>query len=508
VLTMFRGGRVYAPGVPDATALLVDGETIRWVGADPDEANAPAKTHVVELNGALLTPAFVDAHVHTTSAGLALIGLDLTTARSAAALLDAVAARAKQTGGGPIVGHGWDETGWPEGRPPTRAELDRAAGGARVYLSRVDIHSALVSSALQDAVPGLRDMAGYADTGQLSRDAHHAVRRAIWAGLTAGQRQDAQRATRHRAAELGIGSLHELAGPDISSADDLSALIELASAEPGPDVVPYWGEVGGAAQAHELGAIGAAGDVFADGSLGSRTACLSSAYNDDPGNAGHAYLDAATIARHTEECTRAGLQAGFHAIGDVAIRTVVEGFAAAAEAVGLPAFQAMRHRVEHVELIDPASAAELARLGVVASVQPLFDALWGGSSGMYAQRLGVDRSLASNPFGSLARAGVLLAFGSDVPVTPLGAWEAVRGAVWHHVESERIDVATAFAAHTKGGWVAAGAPDNGGDLAPDAPANLAVWDAPGNPLPEITRDGPLPRCLRTVVRGQTVYEEG
>jgi predicted amidohydrolase YtcJ len=501
---MFQGGRVYSPAGP-ATALLVDGELVRWVGTDPAVAGAPAKARVVDLAGALVTPAFVDAHVHSTSAGLALTGLDLSTVDSAAALLAAVAARAK-AGAGSIVGHGWDETGWPEGRPPTRAELDRAAGGARVYLSRVDIHSALVSSALQDAVPGVAGLAGYAESGQLSRDAHHAVRRAVWAGLTPGQRQDAQRATRRHAAELGVGSLHELAGPDISSADDLSALIELASAEPGPDVVPYWGEVGGAAQAHELGAVGAAGDVFADGSLGSRTACLSSPYADDPGNSGHAYLDAATIARHTEECTRAGLQAGFHAIGDVAVRTVAEGFAAAAGAVGLPAFRAARHRIEHVELIDPATAAELARLGVIASVQPLFDALWGGDSGMYAQRLGVARSLASNPFGSLARAGVPLAFGSDVPVTPLGAWEAVRAAVWHHVEAERIDVGTAFAAHTTGGWLAAGAPDNAGTLTPGAPATFAVWDGPGDPLPDITPDGPLPRCLRTVVRGATVYE--
>ncbi|MEN3359047.1 MAG: hypothetical protein V7637_3029 [Mycobacteriales bacterium] len=505
MLTMFQGGRVYSPAGP-ATALLVDGETVRWVGADPASSGAPATARVVDLAGALVTPAFVDAHVHSTSAGLALTGLDLSTVDSAAALLDAVAGRARQAGGGPVLGHGWDETGWPEGRPATRAELDRAASGRLVYLSRVDIHSALVSTALLDAVPGVRELAGYADSGQLTRDAHHAVRRAVWAGLTAGQRQDAQRATRRRAAELGVGSLHELAGPGISSADDLSALIEMAGTEPGPDVVPYWGEVGGVALAHELGAVGAAGDVFADGSLGSRTACLSAPYADDPGNSGHAYLDAETIARHTEECTRAGLQAGFHAIGDAAVRTVVAGFAAAADAVGLPAFRAARHRIEHVELIDAPAVAELARLGVVASVQPLFDALWGGDAGMYAQRLGVARSLASNPFGSLARAGVPLAFGSDVPVTPLGGWEAVRAAVWHHVEAERIDVVTAFAAHTRGGWLAAGAPDNAGTLTPGAPATFAVWNTAGDPLPDITADAPLPACLRTVVRGQTVYD--
>jgi predicted amidohydrolase YtcJ len=504
-LTLYQGGRVYTPADPGATALLVDGESVRWVGRGPAAAGVTRPGAVVELTGALVTPAFVDAHVHTTSAGLALTGLDLSAVESLAAALDAVEQHARRSGGRPVLGHGWDQTGWPERRAPTRAELDRAGYGGVVYLSRVDMHSAAVSSALLAATPDAARLPGYAESGHLTRGAHHAVRRAIWSGLGPGLRRDAQRATRRRAAELGIGCLHELAGPDISSADDLAALVELAGTEPGPEVVPYWGEVGGVALAHELGAVGAAGDVFADGSLGSRTACLSTPYADDPGNSGHGYLDAATIARHTEECTRAGLQAGFHAIGDEAVRTVVAGFAAAAEAVGLPAFAAARHRIEHVELIDAAAVAELARLGVVASVQPLFDALWGGDAGMYAQRLGVARSLASNPFGTLAAAGVTLALGSDAPVTPLGPWDAVRAAVWHHVPAQRLDLATAFAAHTRGGWHAAGQ-DDAGELRPGAPATFAVWDAAGPGLPDVTPGRPLPRCLRTVVRGTTVYE--
>jgi predicted amidohydrolase YtcJ len=506
VKTLFRGGRVYTPTDPAATALLVDGEIVRWVGHDPVAAGVAEPAAVVELGGALVTPAFVDAHVHTTSAGLALAGLDLSTVDSLAAALDAVERQARRSGGRPVLGHGWDQTGWPERRPPTRAELDRAGYGGAVYLSRVDMHSAAVSSALLAATPGVRELPGYADSGHLTRDAHHAVRRTAWTGLLPGQRRDAQRATRRRAAELGIGCLHELAGPDISSAADLTALIELAAAEPGPEVVPYWGEVGGVELAHELGAIGAAGDVFADGSLGSRTACLSAPYADDPGNSGHAYLDAEAVARHAEACTRAGLQAGFHAIGDAAVRTVVAGYAAAATAVGLPAFTASRHRLEHVEMVDAQVAAELARLGVVASVQPAFDALWGGAEAMYAERLGAERALASNPFGTLAAAGVPLAFGSDAPVTPLGPWAAVRAAVWHHVPAQRIPLPAAFAAHTRGGWRAAGQ-DDAGDLVAGAPATFAVWDTPAAPgLPDVAAGRPLPTCLRTVVRGTTVFE--
>lgn len=502
---LFRGGRVVSPADPDSTALLVDGDTVRWVGRDPTALAEPAA--VVELAGALVTPAFVDAHVHTTSTGLALAGLDLTGVGSLAEALAAVERHARAGRGRPVLGHGWDQTGWPERRPPTRAELDRAGYGGAVYLSRVDMHSAVVSSALLAAAASARELPGYAESGHLTRDAHHAVRRAAWTALTTGQRQDAQRAARRRAAELGVGCLHELAGPEISSAVDLTALVELAAAEPGPDVLPYWGEVGGVAAARELGAVGAAGDVFADGSLGSRTACLSAPYADDPASTGHGYLDADAVARHVVACTRAGLQAGFHAIGDAAVREVVAGFGAAAGEVGLAAFAAARHRIEHVELVDAGTAGELARLGVVASVQPAFDALWGGDAGMYAERLGVARALASNPFRTLAAAGVRLAFGSDAPVTPLGPWAGVRAAVAHHVPAERLSTADAFAAHTAGGWYAGGS--DGGELVPGAPATFAVWavsEVDGDGWPDLSPGVPLPACLRTVVRGRTVYE--
>ncbi len=112
-------------------------------------------------------------------------------------------------------------------------------------------------------------------------------------------------------------------------------------------------------------------------------------------------------------------------------------------------------------------------------MQPAFDALWGGDRGLYTDRLGAQRSLASNPFARLAAAGMPLAFGSDAPVTPLAPWEGVRAAVHHHAPGSRVDAATAFAAHTAGGWAAAHRP--GGTLTPGAPAHLAVWDTAAFP---------------------------
>lgn len=506
VRTQLVNARVLTAEQPAATSLVVDGETIAWVGADDPPGDVDA---TVDLAGALVTPAFVDAHVHATSTGFAMEGLDLSTCRSLAECLAAVEAHCRAARGGVVQGHGWDETRWPEGRPPTRQELDRASYGGVVYLTRVDVHSAVVSSAVLAAAPEARAAAGFSESGHLSTEAHHVVRRVARESVSPAQRRAAQRATRERAAALGVGAFHELGGPDISSEADFADLLALAAEEPGPDVVGYWGELQGTETARGLGALGAAGDLFADGAIGSHTACLRSSYADAD-HTGHAYLTAAQVRDHVLACTEADLQAGFHAIGDGALELVVAGLREAAERVGAPAIRAVRHRLEHVEMVDEAMIATLAALGVVASVQPAFDRLWGGEAGMYAERLGPPRALTLNPFARLAAAGVVLALGSDAPVTPIDPWGTVRAAAHHQTPGQQLAVDAAFAAHTRGGWWAARV-DDGGVLRAGAPATYAVWDtgahtAPG--LPALRPDEPLPNCLRTVVRGRTAYEVG
>jgi predicted amidohydrolase YtcJ len=149
----------------------------------------------------------------------------------------------------------------------------------------------------------------------------------------------------------------------------------------------------------------------------------------------------------------------------------------------------------------------MSRLGVVASVQPMFDGLWGGPDGMYAARLG-ERWKATNPFLALESAPVRLAFGSDSPVTPLGPWAAVRAAAYHRHDAQRLPVGLAFRAHTRGGAFAAH-DDEGGSLRHGARADLAVWDVPGglgdDDLPDLTPGTELPRLRRTVSEGRTIH---
>ncbi|MFF4035911.1 amidohydrolase [Streptomyces sviceus] len=516
---LLRRGEVHSPADPFATAMVVERGQVAWVGSEgAADAFADGVDEIVDLDGALVTPAFTDAHVHTTATGLALTGLDLSAAPSLAAALRLVREfAAARPNDHVLLGHGWDASRWTDGRPPTRAELDEATGGRPLYLSRVDVHSAVVTTALLDMTS-----LGAVD-GPLTADAHHAVRAKALGSVSPAQRARAQRAALAHAASLGIGTLHECAGPEISSEDDFTGLLRLASEEPGPRVVGYWAEQD-VDKARELGALGAAGDLFVDGALGSHTACLHEPYTDAD-HCGRAYLDAAAVASHVAACTEAGLQAGFHAIGDAAVTAVVEGVRAVAEKLGLARVRAARHRIEHAEMLTPEAVAAFAELGLTASVQPAFDALWGGEDGMYAQRLGKARASRLNPFAALLRAGVPLAFGSDSPVTPLDPWGTVRAAAFHRTPEHRVSVRAAFTAHTRGGWRAVGR-DDAGVLVPGAPADYAVWhtgelvvQAPddrvarwstdprsGTPgLPDLTPGRDLPVCLRTVVSGRTVF---
>ncbi len=510
---------------PFATALLTDGDTIVWVGSEGAAASMTADV-TVDLDDAWVAPAFVDAHVHITATGLALTGLDLTGAPSLAVALDRVADAARRARGGVLLGTGWDETLWPEGRPPTAAELDRASYGGVVYLARTDVHSAVVSSALLAAVPAARTAEGFVGDGLVRTDAHHLLRHAAQEAVTPGQRRAAQRAALDRAAALGIASVHECSGPDIAGEQDL---LDLLALEHGVERIAYWGELDAVAKARELGAVGAGGDLFVDGSLGSGTAHLCAPYTrslDDQGDreTGHAYLEVAEITRHVAACTRAGMQAGFHAIGDAALTAVLAGCEQAAERVGLPAVRAARHRIEHAEMLDTGQIARAAALGLVASVQPAFDARWGGPDGMYASRLGTVRAATLNPYAALAAAGVPLALGSDCPVTPLDPWGTLRAAVAHRTPGSGLSARAAFSAHTRGGRRAA-RQDDGGDLVPGAPATFAIWQVPGElvvqtpdgrvsgwstdprsgvaGLPDLA--GPDPVCLQTVSRGDTFF---
>ena len=128
-----------------------------------------------------------------------------------------------------IIGHGWDERAWPEPMPPTRTELDRAAGGIAVYLARVDVHSAVVSSTLLDQLPGVSEASGYRPDGLLTREAHHLCRGSLDRLFTDQQRRSAARTALRAAAAQGVATVHELGGPHLGPIEDLTRVRDAAT---------------------------------------------------------------------------------------------------------------------------------------------------------------------------------------------------------------------------------------------------------------------------------------
>jgi predicted amidohydrolase YtcJ len=530
-LVLYRNGSVYSAADPLATAMVVDGDTVAWVGSEQAASSiADSSMEIIDLRGALVAPGFVDSHVHLTETGIALDGLQLGSVRSARQLLDAVAA---SPGEGPVLGNGWDESAWEDPSLPTADELEQAAGGRHVFLSRVDAHSALVSASLA-ADAGITGLDGYGSGTQVFRAAHTAARHAARRLPDSSVRGYQQRALTEAAAN-GYVAVAEMAAPHISGLADLrlaSAWNTDTAERAMPEVLPYWGELATSEEhARELldglgvPVRGLAGDLNIDGSLGSRTAALRAGYSDAPGERGNLYVTAAQAGAHLAACSLLGIQGGFHVIGDAGLDAVLEALELAAAEVGEQRIRAAGHRFEHVELADSSAVQQLARYSVTVSAQPRFDAAWGNNGGMYQQRLG-DRSRGMNAFASFFSAGVPICFGSDSPVTPLRPWSSVRACLEHHNEAERISARAAFLGHTRAGWRAAKYHNPmAGQLVPGAPATFAVWDveelmvqvADGRvqswstdprartPLLPALDTGTDPVCLQTVRDGHELY---
>lgn len=479
-------------------ALLVRGDRIVWTGADP--AAAPRHARSLDFGGGWITPSFVDAHVHATATGLAADGLDLSAAGSVADCLARLRDHAASSDRPVILGHRWEDTTWPEQRPPNAEEITEAAPGRTVLLTRVDAHSCVVDAATLGSLPlaGLHGVDRHADglpTGWLREAACEAARRQVLARVPSSQVDAARRTACSRAAALGIGAVHEMGHPGLSSMRDAQAW---AAGEWPIGVDVWWADID-AGTALRRG-LRPGGDLFLDGSIGSRTAAVSGGYHDAPGS-GELFHDDEEVAAFFVDSTRAGAGAGVHAIGDRAIDQAVAALEAAAEAVGSDAVRACRHRVEHVEMPSRDHVRRMAALGVVASVQPAFDAAWGGDSGLYARAFGHERALRSNPLGWFDAEGTVLAFGSDSTVTPLDPWGAVAAAERHR-GGLAVDRRTALAAHTLGGRYVAGQ-DDAGPLRPGARADFAVWDADPLVVDDVTRL----RCVALSVAGNDVRPE-
>jgi predicted amidohydrolase YtcJ len=472
--------------------LCVDGR-IAWVGEDPDDAPAPDGRTVrrVDLDGALLQPAFVDAHLHLTATGLGLGGLDLTDCRDLDDCLAAVRAVTEILPGRVVWGSGWDDHHWPEQRPPAADELTRAADGRPVLLLRADGHSAVVDRVALESAPfaradGVERDPGGRPTGLIRREAIFLARRWFFAELGEEQLADARDLVTRHAASLGIASVHEMGGPDLLGSEDFDRWIE---GDWPIEVVPYWGDADlDFVAARGLRQVG--GSLLLDGTLGSRTAALDEPYADALGS-GHLYRNTDDLVEFSAEAVLRRIQPGYHCIGDRAVRQAVEVLRRVADAVGVDALRATRPRLDLCELVPAELIPEIADLGCVAVVGPSFDRTWGGPGGLYAARLGTERAAEMNPLRPLDEAGVTVAFGSDAAACPMEPWEGIDAATSHRRPGFALSRDRALHASIAGGRAAA-RQDDAGRVAVGQRADLAAF------TPDL-------RCVLTLRGGRAIH---
>jgi predicted amidohydrolase YtcJ len=510
---VFTNADVHTLADPDETHEAVavrDGRIVRVDSAYEVDFLVGATTDVVDCGGQTLLPGFVDAHTHMLQLGQYQVYADLSDAESvddAVATLDADAPRDREW----LLGFGWDESAWPEGRYLTRADLDAVSDTKPVAALRVDMHTAAVNSVALDALdvdPADADVRTEAGepTGVLVEGAVDP----LWDAAEADHEEAREllSAARDYAHEHGVTAVHDMVRE--SPAPKVYRELDFADALDLRVRINYWTdhldslEDAGLASNHgsEFVRIGAV-KSFTDGSFGGRTAKLSEPYADadasdadaDGDGRGEWVVDPEELQGFVDRADDLGMQFTAHAIGDEAIDATLDAY----ERTENPGDA--RHRVEHVELASDEAIERFGDLGAVASCQPNF-LQWAQPGGLYDQRLGEARRKRSNRYRDLLDAGVDLAFSSDVmPMDPLLGVSLAASAP---AQAQQLTVTEALRAYTLGGAYAGFDEDRMGTVEPGKHADLVVLDDdPWSVDPKALRDVDV---AMTVVDGDVVYD--
>ncbi len=508
---------------PRAEAMAVRDGRIVAIGTLRDVAKVAGPDATRTALPGVALPGFADAHVHAATLGEVIESVELRGLSKAALLARVRAAALKAPAGAWIRGSGWDQSFWSPPEFPTAAELDRVSAGHPMVLERIDGHAVWVNTAVQrlagvtretpDGAGGriTRDASG-APSGVYVDDAMSIVYRAQ-PPLPMSERVRRLRGALAQYARWGLTEIHD-AGIGLADVEAYKAI-----GEEGPLPVRVYAMASAsdstlrAVLAHgpEVGVLGGTFTlrtikVVEDGALGSRGARLGAPYADDATRTGFRLVSAARLDSIIARGMSRGFQIAVHAIGDASNHDVLDAF----ERAG-PAARTSRFRLEHASMIRDADVPRLARLGVIASMQPVFV----GEYSRFAEaRVGAARLPWVYRTRDVLAAGAVVASGTDYPASDAGdpiltlfalvtrrGYDGMPAAGW--LPGQAVSVDAALRSMTIGPAWSAFEENDGGVLRVGRRADVTVLSAdPTTMAPEQLR---ALTVLRTIVGGRTTW---
>ncbi|HSL45994.1 MAG TPA: amidohydrolase [Anaerolineales bacterium] len=507
---------------PTGSAIFIDRERIVAVGESNNFLTQYSNAEKQDMKGRVILPGLTDAHLHLKNYALSLQKVDCET-DTKEECLRRVEERAKGAKPGEwILGHGWNQNVW--GVWPTASELDTIAPNNPVYLTAKSLHASWANTAAlklanvtaQTADPQngqiQRDPAGNA-TGILLETAMEVVGNLV-PDPTIPEIANAMEKAQSILWKMGLTGLH-----DFDRRDSFMALQQLHAQGRLKMRVLKNLPVELLDQAYELGLRAGFGDdwlrigsikVFMDGALGPHTAAMFQPYIGEDDNRGILNMDGEELFEHGRKAAQVGLGLTVHAIGDRANHEVLDAYEQLRTYEKENHLPALRHRIEHVQVIHPDDAARLGQLNVIASMQPIHatsdmlmaDAFWG------------ERSRLAYAWKTQLENGARLALGSDAPVESPNPFLGLHAAVtrrradgspsvegWY--PEQKLTMDEAWEGFTLGPAYASNMENRLGRLAPNYLADLIVLDA--DPFTCDADDLLTMQSSATMVGGEWVY---
>ncbi|HXW38033.1 MAG TPA: amidohydrolase, partial [Nitrososphaerales archaeon] len=463
-----------------SVSVLIEGDRIAEVYRGERGGNDELRR--IDAGGCTLLPGMMDSHCHPFELGRMRRVVDLRGSASINTMKLRLDARVRTARPGEwIVGRGWDQEAFGEGRYPNRRDIDEVTKSNPAILSRVCGHVALLNS-LAIKTLGLDSERGVGyevdSTGELTGilkevALSHAYQRMPEPALESTAADLA--AADYEASRAGLTTLHCIVSLSnfrnellaIASSADAGRLTTRLRVYVPPEAVSYLREsgLGGRLSGDHVRVKGV--KIFADGSLGARTAALREPYSDDPDNDGILVHTDEELAGLVEDADDAGYQAMIHAIGDRAVEQAIGAIAKLGKSD-------KRHRIEHASLAPPDLRSKMKRHSIPAAVQPLFIV----SDTWATARLGEERAEHLYPLKSMLREGIMVGGSSDAPVESispvLGVWAAMARS--RPGDGESLSVHEATGLYTGGSAYLGDDEKELGLLAPGSLADLVLLD--------------------------------